>query len=186
MSIVPNHGAKNHLVPVALGAPVTSRHPGLGKDGHALEEPARTRFTRRRQILVKDRLRVFRLGNDLAAKELARSTIGGGGLIRVGDVHEFVIHDRVHAWSRGGRLERQGEGGNVDGQCVTWRRVGAGVAEIGEIGQQDRDLVVRHVAENTFLPIGRIVECLDDPRDQVGFGRIEIKQPQFVGLDLAQ
>ena len=72
---VTNHRTEYHFVECALRSSQATRHPGFGKHGNTLEEPARTGFSRCGEILIPDRQGVIRCRRDLATKQLTVAKI---------------------------------------------------------------------------------------------------------------
>ena len=182
---VAHHRAEHHLVVAALRAAQPAAHPRLEEDGEALAVPARPGEARHREVAVEERLGMLRLRQDLAAEESAPAALRGGVHVHGGDVHQLVVHERIHALAGGIGLEGERERRDVERERVAGRGARRGVAVIGEILEQDQRAVVGGPAEHALLPVERVLERADRVRREIG-ERIHVDEAHVLRLDERQ
>ncbi len=127
------------------------------KLSRAFEIPARCAEPRHREVVVEDRLRVFVVRSRFAAEEPPPSQVTGIGDVRVGDVHGFVVHQRVHALAARHRLQRAARWGDVQHHAIVRRRAGARISVVREVGHQHHGLFGRRPFEDPPLELQGVV-----------------------------
>ena len=183
MRVVAHHGAEHHLVVGALRAADAAGHPGVHEDSRAFQIPARRVHARGGEVVVEDRFRMFLDRRGLAHEEFAPERILIVPHVHRGDVDEFVVHQREDALAGSQRLERLVHGGDVDQKRVVRRRARGGVAVVGEVLEQNRDLLPRLPFEDALLEFERVQRRTRHVRREVGFRRIEIEDVDVLRFD---
>ena len=180
---VEDHRAEHHLVVRALGPAEAARHPGVEEDRDPLVVPAGRGHPRGRQIEIEDRLGVVGDGVHLAAEQAAEEALGPRGLIQRGHVDQLVVHDRVQPLVGRHRLEGGAQGGDLNAHEVARNGGRSGVAGVGEVGEQDRDLLGGVVAEQAALEAEGVLERAHGVGREVGLRALEVDEAQVVGLE---
>ena len=133
--LVAHHGAEDHLVVPALGAAQAAGHPGFHEHRAALEEPARRRKARCRQVVVEQRLRVPGLRRHLAAEQAAPEALLVRRGVTGGHMDQLVVRQAVEPLRGSEGLEGHRQRGDVEDQRIARRDPGRPSSEIGEILQ---------------------------------------------------
>jgi hypothetical protein len=180
---VAHHRAEHHLVVAALRAAEPAAHPGLEEHGAALEVPARRGEARHGQVAVEERLGARRRRLHLAHERGAPEPVLRVREVALRDVHELVVHQRVHALARRVGLERVRDRRDVEREQVARRRVDAGAAVVGEVLEQERRRLRRLPAEARALPLERVAERPRGVRAEEA-ERLEPDEPKLRGLDV--
>ena len=120
--VVANHRAEDHLVEAALRAADAAGHPRVDEHGAAFVKPARRGHARRGQVEVEHRFGLLGQRHDLAAEQRPEEPIVPRRLVHRHDVHQLVVHDRVHPLVGRNRLERVGQRRDLDRQRVAGHR----------------------------------------------------------------
>ncbi len=181
--VVTHHRAEHHLVVGALGAAEAAGHPGLHEDGAALKVPARHIHPGGGEVVVEDRFRMVLQRHGLAVEQAPPE-----GVRVVPDVHgrhvdRLMVHQGVEALARAEGLEGLAERGDVHQDGVVGRSPRGRVAVVGEILEQDRGLVPWRPTPLLLLEGHGVQEAAGDVGRQIGLGRVEVEQPQVLGLD---
>ena len=123
-----------------------------------------------------------------ARAPLAQRAIGAllGGDVGLRHVNQLVVHDDVHALVAGNRLERKVQRRDLHRQRITRDDRRPGVSGVGEIRQQQRDLVRRLEAEQSFLEGEGIQKRSWGMRHEKRFGGIDVDQAQAGRLERRQ
>jgi hypothetical protein len=79
-------------------------------------------------------------------------------LVHRDDVHELVIHERLHPFGHDHRFERETHRRDLKPQRVERQRRSAGVAVVREIREQNGDLVVGTVLEEAGQEAAGVAE----------------------------
>ncbi len=180
---VPHHRAEDHLVPGTLAPAPAPGHPRLEEDRGPFVVPARGQAARRRQVVVEDRLRLLRRRRDLPREHGAPEPIARPRVVVERHVDELVVHHPVDRLVRRDGLVGEGHGRDLEHHEVPGDDVHAGVAEVGEVVQEDRDLLGRPVREDPPVEAEGVLERAGDVRDEVRLPRREVDEPQVVGLE---
>ena len=158
MAAVAHHGPEDHLVPGALGAADTACHPGLDENRDPLLVPARGGDARGRQIGVEDCLRLIFDRRDFAGEELAEGAITLGRHVAGHHVHQLVIHQGVDAFVRWICFVSEAVRRDLNHHEVPRDCGGSGIAVVGNVAQEYRDLLPRFIVEQLSLKSHRVFE----------------------------
>ena len=121
-------------------------------------------------------------GDDLALEETAKRPIGARRQIHRRDVGELVVGDHVETLGGDEGLEREVGRRHVEQQLVAGNRRRGGVAPVGEVLEQHRQLLGRIEAVDPLLEIDRVLDAASCVGGDVAQRGAEIHQPDVVGL----
>ena len=180
---VPYHRPEDHLIVRPLCPPKPSGHPRVEEDGNSLQIPPRRRPSGARHVEVADRLGVLGRRGDFAEEQPAKQSIGTCGTIRGCHMNQLVVHQVIHPLVCGEGLECEAERRNLDGHQVARHRLGAGVAEVGEVRQENGNFLRRREVEDLSLKRERVFERAADMGGKKRLRGLQVGEVEVGRLD---
>ena len=185
VGVVAHHRAEHHLVVAALRAAEAAGHPRLEEDRAALGIPPWRGEARNREVAVEQRLGKLRLRRHLAQEELAPAQVLLRRDVALHDVHQLVVHRRVHALAGRRSLERAGVGRDVHDELAARRGSRVRVAVVDEVLQQHHRALGRLPAEHPAMPVPCVGERADRERREIG-EVVVVVELDVPGVDLGE
>ena len=176
MGAIAHLGAEHHLVVAAQSPAQSAAHPGLHEHGHPLVIPAWRVVARVRQVAISDGDRVVGNGGDLAQEKPPEPSILSRRLVVGHRVHELMIHQQNHAVVGQRGLEDVIRRSNADIQEVARQCGAAAVHTVGEILEQDHNLLFALVMEQLPMKRESVLETPNQVRYQIGVSGTVVDQ----------
>ena len=120
--------------------------------------------------------------SDLAAKQLTKEQVARRRSIVRHDVNQFMVHQVRHALAGRERLEGEVHWRDAQRDEVAGNRLGRRVARIGEVGEQDRDLLARGEVEQLAMERESVLKRSPDVRDDECLRWVQEDDADVLGL----
>ena len=98
-------------------------------------------------------------------------------------MNQLVVHIGVHPLVRRERFVRVVRGSEVEGHAVVRNGAGAGVTAVGEVDEQEIDLVLGIKPEDPALEGHRVQEGFAEVGDQERLGPARVDDSEFFRLE---